>query len=163
MTIITERMTAVLNRPIVVFLIGMRINSLWKVHKWWPVATAMPRMLRELAANPQSGYLSGEMWFGRTTLMLQYWTSFEALEAYARDRVQAHLPAWAEFNRRVGSGGDVGIWHETYRVAPGDCETVYHNMPRFGLARVAPWVEAAGAYKNAASRMRNGRTGLRGL
>ena len=30
------------------FALGMRINALWKLHKWWPVAQAMPRMLKEL-------------------------------------------------------------------------------------------------------------------
>ena len=29
------------------FLIGMRINRPLKIHKWLPVAMAMPRMLRE--------------------------------------------------------------------------------------------------------------------
>ena len=48
--------------------------------------------------------------------MLQYWRSFEALERYAKNRSAQHLPEWAAFNRAVGSGGDVGIWHETYRV-----------------------------------------------
>ena len=55
--IIAERMTAQIEGDFVVFLIGMRINKPWKVHKWLPVFMAMPRMLKELAANPQSGCL----------------------------------------------------------------------------------------------------------
>jgi hypothetical protein len=55
--IIAERMTAAIEDEVIVFLIGMRINRLWKVHKWWPIARAMPRMLRELAASPDSGFL----------------------------------------------------------------------------------------------------------
>ncbi len=27
----------------VVFLIGMRINKPWKIHRWWPVLRAMPQ------------------------------------------------------------------------------------------------------------------------
>ncbi len=37
----------------VVFMIGMRINILWKVGTWLPVVRAMPRMLRELARHPE--------------------------------------------------------------------------------------------------------------
>jgi hypothetical protein len=36
----------------------------------------------------------------------------------------------------VRGSGDVGIWHETYRVAAGASESIYGNMPRVGLARV---------------------------
>lgn len=116
--IVKGRMTAELDREIVVFLIGMRINSLWKVHQWWPVARAMPRMIRELSAQPELGFLHAEQWFGRTTIMVQYWQSFDHLETYAKNRDHVHLPAWAAFNRHVGNNGDVGIWHETYRLSP---------------------------------------------
>ena len=47
----SERLTADLEGDFAVFLIGMRINKPWKIGKWWPVAQAMPRMLRELAAR----------------------------------------------------------------------------------------------------------------
>jgi hypothetical protein len=43
--VIADRMTAQMEGDFVVFLIGMRINSFSKVHKWLPVAMAMPRML----------------------------------------------------------------------------------------------------------------------
>ncbi len=130
--IIRERMTAQVDGEFVVFLIGMRINRLWKVHKWLPVAMAMPRMLRELQADPESGLLGFRSWFGNPNIMVQYWRSFEHLERYAKDATHAHRPAWAMFNRTVAGNGDVGIWHETYRVRPGDFECVYNNMPVFG-------------------------------
>ena len=149
----TRRTTANLEGEVVVFLIGMRVNRLWKVHKWWPVAGAMTRMLRELYAHPELGFLHAESWFGRTTILVQYWKSFEALEAYAKSRDHAHLPAWAAFNRAVGSSGDVGIWHETYRVRPGEVEALYHNMPPFGLARAVGAVPASGRRETAAGRM----------
>ena len=57
--IISERVTADIEGEFVVFRIGMRINKLWKVHKWAPVFVAMPRMLRELEADPDSGLLGG--------------------------------------------------------------------------------------------------------
>ncbi|MFB6255318.1 MAG: monooxygenase family protein [Haloplanus sp.] len=40
--IVPERVTAEVEGDLVVFLIGMRINSLWKVHRWLPVFLAMP-------------------------------------------------------------------------------------------------------------------------
>ena len=63
-TIIAQRMTAKVEGDFVVFLIGVRINRLWKIHKWLPVAMAMPRMLRELSQDPTSGHLGAESWFG---------------------------------------------------------------------------------------------------
>ena len=156
--ICAERMTARIDGEIVVFLIGMRINRLWKVHKWLPVARAMPRMIAELAAAPEHGFLGAEQWLGNPTIMLQYWRSFEQLERYAKNRSAQHLPAWAAFNRAVGSGGDVGIWHETYRVRPGDYECIYNNMPLFGLARATAAVPASGRFESAEGRMRGART-----
>jgi hypothetical protein len=50
----------------VVFLISMRINKIWKFHKFIPVAMAMPKMLKELLQNPESGFLGHEQWLGRT-------------------------------------------------------------------------------------------------
>ena len=114
-----ERMTAEIEGDFVVFLIGMRVKKPWKIHKWLPVAFAMPRMLKELAANPESGYLGS---FSGSKVIVQYRRSFEALEAYARNQDQEHWPAWVAFNKRMAkSRGDVGIWHETYLVRAGEC------------------------------------------
>ena len=55
--VIAQRMTARIDGDFVVFLIGLRVNKPWKIHKWLPVFLAMPRMLKELAANPESGFL----------------------------------------------------------------------------------------------------------
>ena len=77
-----DRLTANLEGGFVVFLIGMRINRPWLVHKWWPVAVAMPRMLKELYSRPDLGFLHAESWFSRTIILLQYWRSMEHLIAY---------------------------------------------------------------------------------
>src|ERR1044071_5132274 len=108
--VIAQRMAAQMEGDFVVFLIGMRINRWWKVHRWLPVALAMPRMLRELRARPGSGFLGATLLPG---MSVQYWEAFEALLAYAADRSGKHFPAWAEFYKRIGTNGDVGIWHET--------------------------------------------------
>jgi hypothetical protein len=147
------RITARFEGEVVVFLIGMRVNRLWKIHKWLPIARAMPQMLRELAADPEAGLLGFESWVGNPTIALQYWRSFEHLERYAKDSARLHRPAWAAFNRAVASNGDVGIWHETYRVRQGDYECIYNNMPPFGLAKATTAVSARGALESARARM----------
>jgi hypothetical protein len=137
----------------VVFLIGMRINQPLAVHKWLPTIRSMPPMIRELYARPELGFLGTETWFGRTILLVQYWRSAEHLMAYATNRDAAHLPAWRAFNRRVGTDGSVGIFHETYRVAAGGYETVYVNMPPFGLGKAGAVVPAVGRRERAADRL----------
>jgi hypothetical protein len=155
-SIVPTRMTAELDGDFVVFLIGMRINKPWKIHKWLPVLLAMPRMLRELEKQPASGFLGHT--FG-SKVIVQYWRSFEHLEAYARKPDAQHWPAWVAFNKRVGdSRGDVGIWHETYRVRAGEYETVYSGMPPFGLGKAGKLLPASGGRESARGRMTTGET-----
>lgn len=137
MTVLQQRLTSKNQDSLVVFLIGMRVNRWWKVQQWLRTALAMPRMLRELGKHPELGLLGGEAWFGRTTIMVSYWKSVDHLFAYAKSRNAEHLPAWRAFNRHIGTNGDVGIWHETYAVQAGAYESVYVNMPSFGLGKVA--------------------------
>src|ERR1700684_2096835 len=153
MKVIKDRMCEEVNGEVVVFLIGMRFNKLWKIHKWLPVFLAMPKMIRELEQKPDLGFLGYHLWVGRTVIMLQYWRSLDQLYAYSKNRDHAHLPAWAAFNRTIGKSGDVGVWHETYRTRPGDYETVYVNMPSFGLAKATSAVPVSGRRESAAGRI----------
>ncbi len=130
----TGRHTATIEGDFVVFLIGARINRWWRFRQWLPVARAMTRMQQEIAHHPEIGCLHIQNWGGRTTLSVQYWRSFEHLERFARSPEWSHLPAWRDFNRLIRDSGDVGVWHETYKVAAGEYEAIYGNMPRFGLA-----------------------------
>lgn len=147
------RYTARIEGDFVVFLIGMRFNKPWKVRKWWPVATAMPPMLKELAAHPELGCLGTQQWLGRTTILVQYWRSFEDLDRFARDADLPHLDAWRRFNRAVRNSGDVGIWHETFKVRAGEYEAVYGNMPTFGLAAASERVPIGQVAQSAAARI----------
>jgi fumigallin biosynthesis monooxygenase-like protein len=150
--VIPARMTAELDGDFVVFLIGMRINKPWKIHKWLPVLRAMGPMLKELEQQPESGFL-GHTNAG-TMVIVQYWRSFEHLEAYARERNAHHWPAWVAFNKRVGeSRGDVGIWHETYHIRAGEYETIYSGMPPHGLGKVGKLAPASGRRESARGRM----------
>lgn len=153
--VIKGRYTAETKAPVVVFLIGMRINKLWKIWKWLPVARAMPRMLREVAQDDASGFLGWHFWrSGRNIMTQQYWRSFDDLLRYAHAKDSAHFPAWRAFNQAVAGNGDVGIWHETYLIEPGKFECVYGNMPRFGLAAATAHVPATGRLAEARDRMR---------
>jgi hypothetical protein len=156
--VIDKRVTAEIEGDFVVFLIGMRINRFLRPDKWLPVFTAMPLMVRELERSPAAGMLRADYYLGspRRPLVIQYWRSFEQLEAYARSKDARHWPAWVAFNRRIGSSGDVGIWHETYLVRAGAYDSVYNNMPPSGLGAATKLVPAAGRRASAA-----GRAGIR--
>ena len=149
-----ERVAPHIEGDFVVFLIGMRINAFWKVHKWVPVFLAMPRMLRELSSRDDLGLLGFRgRWAGRNLEVIQYWRSFEQLHAYARHQNAEHLPAWARFNRTIADNGAVGIWHESFLVREGQYEAVYRNMPPYGLAAASAAVPATGRRKTAAGRL----------
>jgi hypothetical protein len=90
----------------------------------------MKAMLDELVAHPERGLLGYRMGF---PTIVQYWRSFEQLEAFARDPGDLHRPTWLEFYRRAPDGRS-GIWHETYLVRAGEYEAVYDDVPVGGLA-----------------------------
>ena len=145
----------------VLFLVGMRINRLWQPWKWLPVVVAMSTMIPELMRDPGHGLLGRPRTLvsGRVITVLQYWESFDHLEAYARAADHRHLPAWRAFNRRSRGNVAVGIFHETYLLSPGRVETMYVDMPPFGLA-AALGAATVGAGANTAAQ-RLGRSATR--
>ena len=154
-TIQSGRFAAKIDGDFVVFYIGMRINQAWAVHKWMPVTQAMPRMIRELIAQPELGMLHAEAALSwRQPALIQYWRSYEHLHAYAHARDKAHLPAWAAFNKAARGNSAVGIFHETYLVQAGNYESIYAAMPPFGLGRAGELVPAVGSMQNANARLR---------
>ncbi len=114
----------------------------------------MPKMLAEVAAQPESGFLGWESL--NLTTNVQDWRSLEHLTAYSRNRDKIHYPYWVKFNKVVGSNGDIGIWHETFLVRAGEYECIYNNMPLRGLAKAARHVDAVGHAGTAMGRL--GRT-----
>jgi len=133
--IFTGRYTTENTEDFVVFIIGMRVNKWFAIHKWLPVFNAMPGMIKELYTNKDElGFLSMESYFGlRTSAMIQYWRSMEDLHAYAKN--EKHLSAWENFNKKVGNNDSVGIYHETYQIKKGSYESIYGNMPHYGLGK----------------------------
>lgn len=130
------RFTADTHKDFVLFLIGMRINKWWKVWVWLPVFIAMPLMLNRLKRNKESGLLESRViLYPGGAGVIQYWDSFENLEKFARDPHDLHTKHWARYRRKVGNSGDVGIWHETYLVKKDNFESVYVNMPDWGVGK----------------------------
>ena len=133
------RTTADAEGDVVVLLIGMRVNHFWAVHQWLPVMLSMFRMLGELARDSGRGLLGRVLLTAspRTYYVVQYWESKEKLYAYATSPEMFHHRAWGIVNRKERVGkvrGHVGLWHETYVVAEGSYESIYFDMPAFGLA-----------------------------
>ncbi|GAB3452834.1 DUF4188 domain-containing protein [Streptomonospora sediminis] len=157
------RMTNEPREHLTVFLLGTRINALFKPQRWVWVLRAFRAMAAELEADPARGLLYSRIlpsMFGVT--VIQYWESTDALLRYAHD--ETHSAAWKRFYRQ--GGDDVGIWHETYEVGTPQSgggsaeqveqpeqadgadpaegarpaqrrgfESVYANMPTMGLGR----------------------------
>jgi hypothetical protein len=150
------RYTARSEEPLVVFLIGMRINRLRAVRLWLPAFRAMGPLLQTLYTHPEKGFLGGTTWLGwRSVMLVQYWRSFEDLEQFARNPADPHRAAWQQFNTAVGANGLVGIWHETFLVPAGQHESIYGNMPRTGLAAATSHVPVTPELAAARKRVRH--------
>ncbi|MET3728281.1 hypothetical protein ABID52_001862 [Fictibacillus halophilus] len=135
MTIIHKgRYVAEVKGDFVVFVIGMRVNKIFSFTKWITVFKAMGPMIRELYQNPEIGFLHTEFHFSwRRVTLIQYWKSFDQLEAYAHG--QTHLVAWKAFNKNIGNDGSVGVFHESYNIVNHGAEAIYNNMPTTGLGK----------------------------
>ncbi|MQA80730.1 MAG: DUF4188 domain-containing protein [Streptosporangiales bacterium] len=157
-TIAPGRTTHHYEGELVVFLIGMTINRLWRPDQWLPAFLAMPRMLRELSQDPDSGFLGYRVTLeGRNPTIIQYWSSLEKLYAYASARDAEHRPAWTAFNGRARRApGAVGVWHETYTVS--SAESIYSGTPEMGLAKFTERVPVAARGDAARQRLAAGWT-----
>jgi hypothetical protein len=129
-----RRMMAEIDGDFVVFLIGASPSKLHLVRSLIDLGgrRGMKHMLDYLVAHPEKGLLGYQLGM---PVIVQYWRSFEHLEAFARDAADPHLAVWRNYWRRVGNSGRTGIWHETYLVRAGEYEAIYGNMPPFGLGK----------------------------
>ncbi len=139
------RWTANIDGDFVVFIIGARVNSklqTLKVLSDLGGRRGLNHMLTYLMQHPEKGLLGYEQ-AGLTTI--QYWRSFDHLEAFAKDKDDPHLEVWRNYWKRVGKDPRAGIWHETFLVRAGEFEAVYANMPPHGLAKASSLVPVADA------------------
>jgi len=150
------RWTAQIEGDFVVFIIGARLEKthpLRSLRDLGEFKNGMRAMLAHLTQHPEKGLL-GYQNAGISTMVIQYWRSFETLEAFARDDGDPHLATWRSYRKRVATSDRTGIWHETYLVRAGEYESIYGNMPPYGLGKAAELVKI-GADSRARSRLRN--------
>lgn len=84
---------------------------------------------------------------------LQYWKSFDSLEAWTR--TSPHVDWWREAAERIRTRGDISIYHEAYLVDRNRCESIYLNTgsERAGLASFGDLSEPVGAATTARDRL----------
>nr|WP_315269591.1 DUF4188 domain-containing protein [Microbacterium lemovicicum] len=156
--IIPGRMTHRHEGELVVFHIGMQINRWWRPDLWLPVSMAMPRMLRELSMDPDSGLLGFHLLVGAGgPYVVQYWSSMDKLYAYASNPAQEHRPAWTRFNRMARKAPEaVGVWHETFLVERA--ESMYVSTRAMGLPKATELIPVVSRHDRASARMADGAT-----
>ncbi|HVV07863.1 monooxygenase family protein [Amycolatopsis sp.] len=150
------RWTAEIDGDFVVFLIGPLPSPRHPVAWFRDLGgrRGMKHMLDQAMADPDSGLLGYTFGF---PVIVQYWRSFEHLEAYASDPGLSHAPARKQYWQRASRHGyAAGIWHETFLVRAGEYEAVYGNMPGFGLgtARGSQLVRAGASARDRLRRNR---------
>jgi hypothetical protein len=140
------RQMADIEGDFVVFLNGARFSLRHPLRTFADLGGrkgGLKAMLDHLVAHPEKGLLGYVMGF---PVVVQYWRSFDHLEAFARDTSDPHTATWREYYRRAARHGQgTGIWHETYLVRAGEYEAIYVNMPGFGLGAAGGLVPAAEA------------------
>jgi hypothetical protein len=155
-----RRMSAEIDGDFVVFLIGAFPDKFHLVRSLRDLGgrRGMKHMLDYLMERPDKGLLGYQMGW---PAIVQYWRSFDHLEAFANDAGDPHVAAWRNYWKRVGASPRTGIWHETYLVRAGEYEAIYGNMPPFGLGKASRLVPLAEA-KTARDRFRGAASGTAG-
>ncbi len=149
------RWTAELDGDFVVFLIGAMVHDPAVATEASGLLMAMADMLDELEGDPSQGLLGytrhGEAGNG---VLVQYWRSFEALEAYSRNPGARHAPVWRAWNRLAAEDRSAaGIWHETFKVNAGSYEAIYQNTPVMGLQKAGRPITVSEAKDTARARL----------
>jgi len=156
MTIKQGRYTANYPDDFIVVFIGFRINKVAKVREWLPVMRAAKSMTKNALQLPGKPLLNSQTVWSlddpRVIFLIQHWRSFEDLIAWANDKKLDHKPAMKAFFKRTGYNGNVGIWHEVYKVSAGQFETIYANMPEMSMAAAGVYTSLKASSK-AADRM----------
>jgi hypothetical protein len=105
--IIDRRVSAEIEGDFVVFMIGVRLNKPWKP-SWWPVFSAMPRMLKELSQKPELGLLHYRLHFGfPNSMVIQYWRAIDRLRTKPRPGAFAGVERLQQSDRHEWRCGDL--------------------------------------------------------
>jgi hypothetical protein len=148
------RWTAEIDGDFVVFLIGADIRDPELSGPAAQLLVEMVNMLAELEQDDSIGLLGYQVFGAVGGVIVQYWRSFEALEAYARDPHAQHAPVWRAWNKLAEDERALGgIWHETFKVAAGSYEAIYGNMPLTGLQKAGRALTVSEARDSARQRL----------
>ena len=154
MDINTGRWTADIDGDFVVFLLGAEVRDPEHSGRAAGLLLAMVDMLGELVQDPAKGLLGFQQFGDVGGVIVQYWRSFEALEAYAKNPSAKHAPVWREWNRlSKDERSGAGIWHETYPVSARRYEAIYENMPLTGLQKAGRAITVTEARASARQRL----------
>jgi hypothetical protein len=154
MEINSGRWTALIDGDFVVFLIGAEVRDPEQAGPAADLLAAMIDMLAELEQDPTKGLLGYQVFGAISGVIVQYWRSFDALEAYAKNPAAKHAPVWRAWNRLAeGERSAAGIWHETFQVTAGNYEAVYQSMPITGLQKAGTPITVTEARGSARQRI----------
>lgn len=113
---------------------------------------------RSAAEAVQSGtglLLSERFLFGLGHFgVLQYWRSFDELEAWSHR--PPHSEWWRQAAERIRTRGDLGIYHEAYLVPRERVESIFLNCEPTGLAAFGATADPVGADTNSRGRLGRG-------
>ncbi|MDQ0207722.1 hypothetical protein J2S05_002523 [Alkalicoccobacillus murimartini] len=121
--------------PLAVFIIGVKVNKIWAVHKWLKSVLAMKPMVDELYKNKEElGFYHTEYYLSwRGVTLVQYWKSNEAIMDYSKGK--KHTEAYKLFYKTAAASNSLGIFHEAYSIEPNHYHSLYVNMPEAGLLK----------------------------
>lgn len=88
--------------------------------------------------------------------VLQYWSSYEALEAWSHR--PPHSEWWKLAVERSRIKGDLGIYHESFLVPRLNVESIFMNCEPVGLAAFCPLEDAIGPRTTSRDRLGRRRT-----
>jgi len=83
--------------------------------------------------------------------VLQYWRSFDALDAWSHR--PPHSEWWREAVDRMRRKHDLGVYHEVFRVPVANLESIYLDCEPAGMARFGKLGEPVGPMTTARGRL----------
>lgn len=139
--VLEGRLAAEIEGDFVIYINGFRLNKLRAFLKWFTAGRKIAKMFEALAEDPDSGFLGYQPALQglRGGGSIQYWRSLEALQRFAHDPDDMHVPAWKWVNENLANG-EVGFWAEIYLIEDGNFETFYRDMPPKGLGSITELV-----------------------
>ena len=135
--------------------VGLQVRRLGAFFFARRIGKAIDRSAKE-AKEADVGLLASEQFLINPTHfgVLQYWRTFEEMEAWTHR--PPHADWWKDAAERQRTKGDFGIYHETFLVPRDRIEAIYLNCLPTGIALFGLTGEAVGPDTNSRGRLRMG-------